>query len=252
MKIIHISDLHFGYHQTHIVNHFLNDMALINPDIIIISGDLTHRGTDEQYQLLSRFLKELPGKIFTVPGNHDIPFYNPFTRLINPFANYSSYVSKDLEPAFQFNYLRLLGVNSVNPYVVKDGKLSSSTLAHIKQYFENEFQGINLLFFHHNFSQIEGMHKPLHNSQAFLHYLKNSPIHIVCTGHLHYANTLFIEKYSRQNCLVLHAGTLSCKRSRDGISSYYFIEINPPICTIEWRTFKLEGFAESKKFDVNF
>lgn len=43
MKIIHISDLHYGMHNRMIIESLLDDLTLLKSDVIIISGDLTQR-----------------------------------------------------------------------------------------------------------------------------------------------------------------------------------------------------------------
>ncbi|HGF0879987.1 TPA: metallophosphoesterase, partial [Legionella pneumophila] len=93
MKIIHISDLHFGMHQPKVLNAFLQETALDKPDIILISGDLTQRGLSYQYRELCSFINQLPAQTLSVPGNHDIPFYNVPARFIFPFRQYKRYIN---------------------------------------------------------------------------------------------------------------------------------------------------------------
>ena len=42
-----------------------------NCDALLISGDLTHRGTLESYQKLKTILKPIETEIYVLPGNHD-------------------------------------------------------------------------------------------------------------------------------------------------------------------------------------
>ncbi|ETO92470.1 metallophosphoesterase family protein [Legionella oakridgensis] len=252
MKIVHISDLHFGMHHEAIINAFLADVSDINPSLTIISGDLTQRAKSAQYKDVQAFIKKLPGSVFTVPGNHDIPLWNIFSRLFHPFALYRTYVHAKLATTFENEEVRLLGVNSVMPYRIKSGQLAPDILTDIDNYFTHPFNGLNILFFHHNFDYMEGMHKPLKNYYQFLTYLKNSNIHMVCTGHLHYANASILKKNNHQPCLVLHAGSLCCQRSKDGINSYYVIEIEHGLGKISWRVFNQATFITSTIHEINF
>jgi 3',5'-cyclic AMP phosphodiesterase CpdA len=252
MKIIHISDLHFGLHKEELIPYFLTDINKIKPEIILISGDMTHRATSSQYKLLQKFINELPGLVLTVPGNHDIPLNNVFERLLYPFKHYKRYISQELMVHAEIGGVKILGVNSVNPFVIKDGKLSSQTLENIKNYFASPFAGVNLLFFHHNFDYVEGLHKPLQNYNQFLNCLKESSIHIVCTGHLHFASVGLIQKNNDQPCLRLHAGSLLCQRNRDGRHSYYSIELHKENCRLDWRVFKDNQFITDHHYEINF
>lgn len=252
MKIFHISDLHFGMHHEFIIDHFLNDLLEIKPDIILISGDITQRARDAQYKAFLSFLKKLRGIVCMVPGNHDIPLHDFFARMFYPFKKYTTYVAANLTTQFENNKVRILGVNSVNPYRIKDGKLAAKTLGYIKEYFEPSFKGLSILFFHHNFDYLEGLHKPLENYRQFLTYLKESTIDMVCTGHSHYANVGLIEKNNHQASVLLHAGSLLCRRSRDGLNSYYLIETKEEGCTIDWRVFEKNFFNTITTQDIDF
>ncbi|WP_419419949.1 metallophosphoesterase family protein [Legionella sp. D16C41] len=252
MKIIHISDLHFGMHDEHILAAFIQDIMAHKPDIMIISGDLTQRAKISQFKQFKEFFNQLPKPVFIVPGNHDIPLYNTLARLLYPFENYKRYVTPDLTVTFSNQDIRILGVNSVHPYYIKDGRLTHKLLLTIKQYFDNEDEKLNILFFHHNFDYLEGLHKPLENDQEFLYYLKDSAINIVCTGHLHYAHLGLIEKNNHYPCLVMHAGSLMCQRSKDGLNSYYILENNKQSCTINWRVFSEQRFMTKSVHYIDF
>lgn len=252
MRIIHISDLHFGAHNTTIIAPFLKDLALLKPDLIIISGDLTQRAKIEQYQLLQSFLKGLPAPFLAVPGNHDIPFHNFFSRFFQSFKYYKKFVSPSLEVKFQDQNVNILGVNSAVPYKLKDGELSKATISRIKNYFSTTSGQLNILFFHHNLNYFSGMHHPLNNAEEFIGYLQDSPIHIVCTGHLHYANVKLVPKNQHGKCAILHAGSLMCPRSKDNLNSFYVIDTNQLQCIIEWKVFNQHSFITQQTYDLDF
>jgi 3',5'-cyclic AMP phosphodiesterase CpdA len=252
MKIIHISDLHFGMHNPQITTHFLEIIKNNPVDAVIISGDLTQRAQIEQYEQMKAFLHSLPKNTLIVPGNHDISLYNPLARFLIPFKNYHHYIAKDTSSHLETADVRILGINSVNPLSFKDGKLSSESLEKLPQYFSASDDRLNILFFHHNFDYLEGLHKPLENEQEFLFYLKQSSIDIVCTGHLHYAHMGLIEKNNQKSCLVLHAGSLQCLRTKDGLNSYYYFETKQKQITIYWQIFEQNKFVTRSQTTIDF
>ncbi|KTD16277.1 metallophosphoesterase [Legionella jordanis] len=252
MKIMHISDLHFGMHLPLVMEAFQKELELLSPDVVIISGDLTQRAKVQQFIALQQFLLSVSTPILVVPGNHDVPLYNIFNRLFKPFKGYSHFVGKHFPSEFINDELAILGVNSVNPLRVKEGKLTSGTLQKIDDFFATQNKAINILFFHHNFDQIEDLHKPLENEEQFVSFLAGSKIDIVCTGHLHYANVGLIRKKNDRICLVLHAGTLSCSRKKDDWNSYFFLEKKgSSCCEVDWRVFKENSFESQKKYAIN-
>ncbi|WP_035918585.1 metallophosphoesterase family protein [Legionella fairfieldensis] len=252
MRIIHISDLHFGLHNPAIIEPFLEDISLLKPDIIIISGDLTQRAKPEQYKQLLKFLQCLPALLLIVPGNHDIPLYNPFSRFLCPFKRYTDSISPLLDAGFTNKEVNILGVNSATPYQIKDGVLNRRALRRIKNHFSSSQEQLNIVFFHHNIQYFSGMHQPLNNAETFLNYLKESPIHIVCTGHLHYANLKLINKNHGGQCVLLHAGSLLCPRTADGKNSFYLIHTEGLKCSIDWRVFVKNTFSSHQIFNLDF
>jgi predicted MPP superfamily phosphohydrolase len=95
---LHLSDLHFRVSSTYdsniVLEAMLRDVAKrirddhLQPDFIIISGDIAFAGRPEEYALAQRFLDDLlettglPKKcLFLVPGNHDVD-----RSIISPLA----------------------------------------------------------------------------------------------------------------------------------------------------------------------
>ena len=252
MRIIHISDLHFGIHLPKIIEAFYDDLELLQPEVIIISGDLTQRAKPEQYQQVSSFLQNLKAPFLVVPGNHDIPFDNLISRFIYPFKRYTTHVYSELEANYSNEKVNILGVNTASPRKIKDGILNKKTLTRIREHFSSSSAQLNILFFHHNLKYFSGMHQPLKHAEEFLNYLKESPIHMVCTGHLHYANLELITKKTGDSCALLHAGSLSCPRTKDGKNSFYSITIEQLNCSIDWRVFVNNGFSSQQIHSLNF
>lgn len=252
MRLAHISDLHFGMHHPDIIEAFIDDLTLLKPELIIISGDLTQRAKANQFQQLSEFLTRIKVPKLIVPGNHDIPLDNPLMRFFYPFKRYKTYISSELEASYENDEVNILGVNSATPYKVKDGVLSDETLSRITNHFSNKDTQLNILFFHHNLKYFSGMHHPLNNAEEFLEYLKESPIHLVCTGHLHYSNLHLIDKRQGATCVLLHAGSLSCQRTKDKNNSYYFIDTIQLQCFIQRRIYVNNVFSSAEGHALDF
>jgi predicted phosphodiesterase len=252
MRLVHISDLHFGLHEQEIVEVFQRDIKALRPEVIIISGDLTQRAQPSQFQMMQHFLHHLPAKVLVVPGNHDVPLYKWFARVLYPFKAYNHYIGQYVDAEFCDENTAILGVSSVNPFRAKKGRLTAAVLQKIREFFYIQNQHLNILFFHHNFDHITGLHKPLENEDQFVNYLQNSNIDIVCTGHLHYANVGLIRKNNERVCLILHAGSIFCSRKKDHMNSYFFLEGDREQCTVDWRVFSNHQFETHKNYTVRF
>jgi len=74
-KIIQISDLHFCdiTFSTNLKNNALKQIEDENPDLIIVSGDLTSNAYSHEYEDAANFINELKAisNVHVIPGNHD-------------------------------------------------------------------------------------------------------------------------------------------------------------------------------------
>ncbi len=74
MRILHISDLH--YKESPEIWTLLKEAGrqfeMLHPDLILITGDLTNDGLDEQFQRVKRFIDSLDYcQVLIIPGNRD-------------------------------------------------------------------------------------------------------------------------------------------------------------------------------------
>ena len=59
-RLVHVSDLHFGTREDPAVEQAVARLVEdAQPELVIASGDLTHRGRPEQHERVARFLKGL-------------------------------------------------------------------------------------------------------------------------------------------------------------------------------------------------
>jgi 3',5'-cyclic AMP phosphodiesterase CpdA len=80
--IAHLSDPHFGRLEPDTVQALIVAVTEARPDIVVVSGDLTHRAKEREFQEARQFLKALPSPQIVVRGNHDVPLYNIFARAL--------------------------------------------------------------------------------------------------------------------------------------------------------------------------
>lgn len=88
VRIAHISDLHCGE-----VSHYRLDRACdaingISPDLVVVTGDITHSGRRREYAVAKRFFAALRAPILGCPGNHDAPVFDPIARMWAPFQRF--------------------------------------------------------------------------------------------------------------------------------------------------------------------
>ena len=90
LTLLQISDLHFGPPYRKEAGEAVLRLASQLPlDAIIVSGDLTQRAKREQFEAARDFLSHLPSvPQLVIPGNHDVPLYRFFERMLTPHRLY--------------------------------------------------------------------------------------------------------------------------------------------------------------------
>ena len=86
--LLQISDPHFGTEQTPVVQALVALSREQQPDLVVLSGDITQRATEEQFRAARTFMDRLGVPFLAIPGNHDIPLFNLRARLFNPYSRF--------------------------------------------------------------------------------------------------------------------------------------------------------------------
>lgn len=124
IRLAHVSDLHFGTESPSVVNALRTTLAELAPDVVVVSGDLTQRAHRREFAAARQFLDGLERPIAVVPGNHDIPLFNPLKRAFRPFRRYRDTFGSTDTAWIRHGRLRLVTVNSVRPERHASGRIS--------------------------------------------------------------------------------------------------------------------------------
>ncbi len=125
--LIQISDPHFGTERPAVMAALTELVHAESPELVVLSGDITQRARRAQFTAAARFVTGLKApRVLAIPGNHDLPLFNPVARWWFPYANFSRAFGAELEPEFESERLLVLGVNTTRPELHKDGEISGS------------------------------------------------------------------------------------------------------------------------------
>ncbi|TAD82537.1 MAG: metallophosphoesterase [Sphingomonadales bacterium] len=88
-RLFHISDVHFGVEDRAALDSVAQAIALERPDAVVCTGDLTQRAKHSEYAAARNWFASLGVPVVLEPGNHDMPYYNPWERFSDPFRRYN-------------------------------------------------------------------------------------------------------------------------------------------------------------------
>ncbi|HEY0914445.1 MAG TPA: metallophosphoesterase [Solimonas sp.] len=132
--LLQVSDPHFGTERPQVVQALRRLAEAQRPQVLVVSGDITQRGSNAQFDAARRFLDSLGiPAMLTVPGNHDIPLLNPLARWLWPYAAYQRVFGPELEPVLDLPELLLIGVNTTRPRRHKDGEVSAAQVRRVAE-----------------------------------------------------------------------------------------------------------------------
>ena len=121
-RILHVSDLHFGRNEkSESIEALARLIEEVQPELVLASGDLTHRGLRSQHERAADFLHDLGLPVLAIPGNHDIPYTFP-KRFTRPWAEFERRW-ETTEPVYRSEQIVAVGLNSVRPWRHQSGRL---------------------------------------------------------------------------------------------------------------------------------
>ncbi len=112
MRMAHLSDLHFGHHDEAVASTLAKELEAQALDLVVMSGDFTQKGTEDEFKVARAFLDTLSTPFFAVPGNHDVPQINMVRRLINPYGFYRRFIATEVEPFIEIGGVAIAGLKT--------------------------------------------------------------------------------------------------------------------------------------------
>ena len=189
IRVLHLSDLHFGRHDDPRLEPGLEALiGRVDPELVVASGDLTHRGLPEQHERAADFLRGLNRPIFTVPGNHDIP-YTPLARFTRTWEQFERQW-RTTEQVYRSDTLFVVGLNSVRPWLHQSGRLRSSQLQRAAELFaQAPPAALRVAVLHHHLlgAPWRSRKKPVAKRSRVLAALVDAGAELILAGHIHQA-----------------------------------------------------------------
>jgi 3',5'-cyclic AMP phosphodiesterase CpdA len=188
-RLLHVSDLHAGTHEEREVEQALARLVeRLEPQLVVASGDLAHRGRREQLERAAELLRSLGPPVLAVPGNHDLP-YTP-ARFVRPWTEFER-IWETTEPTASVPGLHVLGLNSARPFRHQGGALSRAQLERAAERLGQAEQGdLRVAALHHHLIGAPwraARKRPVSRRNHVLHTLVDAGADLILAGHIHQA-----------------------------------------------------------------
>lgn len=220
--IVHVSDLHFGWPYVEEVGEaVLRTIDDERPDAVVISGDLVQRGDFiSLWEQARAFVERLPRPRLIVPGNHDIPLFNPFLRAFSPLERYRAYIHPELDPVLSVPGATIVGINSARPWLIDQGHVAVWQIERARRAFAEAPPGdLRAVAIHHPI--VPQPNTGIKRQHVFGHRravrgLAEAGAEVVLCGHLHFPTALNLVDLiaAGAGVVMAQAGTATSKRLR--------------------------------------
>jgi 3',5'-cyclic-AMP phosphodiesterase len=240
-RIVQLSDLHCGP-QFFLAQHLERAIAEVNemqPDVVVISGDLTTNGFKDEYVLAREYLNRIDCEAMVViPGNHDSRNvgYVHFEELFG-----------DRNSVLRVGAATIVAVDSSEPDL-DNGQIGRGRYRFIEAAFA-EHADLRVFVLHHHLLPVPGTGRErniVNDAGDTLECLQRAQVDLVLSGHKHVPYAWRLE-----NLFVVNAGTVSSSRLRgNGRPCYNVVEVEGTHVDV-WRRYPFHGQERIIQFSTD-
>ncbi len=234
MRLAHLSDLHFGRPASpERVLSLKEDLLANQPQLLVITGDITDRGRISQFRRAHDFLDKVDVPFITVPGNREVSI-SAFWEWIFPrlaMHRFRIFFGQSDRILWQSEGLKLacLGLNSVHPFPSWPGRIARETRYWLKEQSTNLLDYRKILFLHHPVMPvIRGSSfwaHTLSDAGQLLNICTETGICLILQGHKHRSSIMEVNIPARNAKVVISAAGAPLASRWD--PSYHLIDILP-------------------------
>lgn len=246
MKLLQVSDPHFGTEVPAVVDALAALAHAERPDVLVLSGDVTQRARRAQFAAARRFVERLAvPAVLAVPGNHDIPLFALWARLTDPYGAWARCFGRELEPVIERDDAIVVGVNTTRWWRHKHGEVSSAQVERVAARLRGAGPAqLRVVVTHQPVHVVRPWDEAnlLRGHAAALSAWSDAGADVVLGGHIHLAH---VRRVGDGGLWSVQAGTAVSQRVRHGrANSVNLIRSRGRAATVErWDCDPARGFV---------
>lgn len=217
MRIVHLSDIHFGTENAEAIaacDAFLRQQP---PELTVVSGDLTAYGERPEFMAAAAWITSLPGPRIVVPGNHDTPYLGILERLSDPFGRYHALFGAADRVTVEVPGVTAAGLNTARGVQLR-ANWSKGAIARpqvdwaIQTLRGAPAGGLRLLVCHHPLAEMVGgpMTARVRGGERAARAFCAAAVDLILTGHIHAPFAMALP-HADARTYAVGAGTLSLR-----------------------------------------
>jgi 3',5'-cyclic AMP phosphodiesterase CpdA len=231
MRVIQLSDVHFGAVDRPALEAATAYVADARADLLMITGDLTLNGLPEEFRAAQAWLERLPGPMLVTPGNHDTPYWNIPLRAFQPFQRYRRYIGTPQASRIDLPGLHARMINTSRGFQPRlDWSKGAVNLglaqAAVTAVCDHPPADMRIIGCHHPLVEVAGspVTGDVHRGQAAARLLCEAGVDVILTGHVHNPFAVALP-FGDEKTYAVGAGTLST-RTRGVPPGFNILDIN--------------------------
>lgn len=250
--LLHLSDLHFGRIDESLLEPLRAFAEKLAPQLVIVSGDLTQRARTAQFQQARRFLDSLPQPQIVVPGNHDVPMHDVFSRFARPLEKYQRIITQDLQPTYVDAEIGVVGVDTVRSFTIKNGRINEEQIEKLRATFDAMPAGVlKIVASHHPFDlpDTQATQDLVGRAPLAMQTFADCGVDLLLAGHMHTSHTGNTGAHYPQGdyaALVVQAGTATSTRERGESNSFNVVVLDGTRIEVQ----RLSWRGDAQKFEA--
>lgn len=192
LTLLHASDLQVGTpFLPQAADALLALAEKIQADVIVVSGDLTQRAKPREFRDARAFLNHFaPTPIIVTPGNHDVPVFRPWERLVAPYGAWRGFTGeRELDSVLRIDGATFVALNSSTPYrAIVNGRLRLRQLAFAEDVFRDAPRDDwKIVVAHHHFVRVSNGDggAPMPGAGVAVNRFAEMGVDAVFGGHVH-------------------------------------------------------------------
>lgn len=210
--IAHISDLHCGsrYHIPSLAKRVIDEVNLLCPDMVIVTGDLTDMGFRHEFEQAKNLIDRIAcDRRVVLLGNHDAR---------NVGDEHFAELFGDRNVELEYKGVKVAGVDSSEPDL-DTGRVGRERHRWIEERLASDPDEFKIVAMHHHLVPVPGTGRErniVHDAGDLLRVLANSSVDLVLCGHKHVPNVWRLE-----DMLIVNTGTCCTHRLRGSVRPCY-------------------------------